>query len=100
MSRTGPPSSPGVSTTWSADEFFTSAVGTGLSLVTYGQTKWLGAADKALGGKLIKPVVDKITEVAEGKVSSITKSLVDLSPDAPLEPLPLSNAKPEVGDAL
>ncbi|MFF1519858.1 hypothetical protein [Streptomyces sp. NPDC058305] len=60
----------------------------------------LGAADKTLGGKLVKPVVDRTTAVAEGKVSGITKSLVDLSSDALLESLSLSIAKPEVGDTL
>lgn len=65
----------GIEHGFSSSEFIGSAVGTGLSLVTFGQSKWLGAADKALGGKVIKPVVDKITEVGEDLVSPVTKAL-------------------------
>jgi hypothetical protein len=65
----------GIEHGFSSGEFIESAVGTGLSLVTFGQSKWIGAADKAAGGKLIKPVVGKIADVGEDVVSGATKVL-------------------------
>ncbi|NDZ57398.1 hypothetical protein G3I47_08940, partial [Streptomyces anulatus] len=65
----------GIEHGFTSGEFFESAIGTGLSLVTFGQSKWIGAADKALGGKLIKPVVGKIADVGEDVVSGATKVL-------------------------
>ncbi|WP_432072057.1 ALF repeat-containing protein [Streptomyces wuyuanensis] len=65
----------GIEHGFSSGEFIESAIGTGLSLVTFGQSKWIGAADKALGGKLIKPVVGKIADVGEDVVSGATKVL-------------------------
>ncbi|MBW8738823.1 MAG: ALF repeat-containing protein, partial [Streptomyces turgidiscabies] len=65
----------GIEHGFTSGEFVESAVGTGLSLVTFGQSKWLGAADKAAGGKLIKPVVGKIADVGEDVVSGATKVL-------------------------
>ncbi|MFB7597168.1 hypothetical protein [Streptomyces sp. NPDC056160] len=37
-----------------------------------------GAADKALGGGLVEPVVDKITDTGTDLVSGITKGLSDI----------------------
>ncbi|MEU3763303.1 ALF repeat-containing protein, partial [Streptomyces albogriseolus] len=68
----------GIEHGFTSGAFWESAVGTGLSLVTFGAYKWVGAADKALGGALVKPVVGKITEVGEDLVSPITKGLSKL----------------------
>ncbi|WP_208647980.1 ALF repeat-containing protein [Streptomyces tirandamycinicus] len=65
----------GIEYGFTSSEFIDSAIGTGLSLVTFGQSKWIGAADKGLGGKLIKPVVGKIADVGEDVVSGATKVL-------------------------
>ncbi|MDX3524066.1 ALF repeat-containing protein, partial [Streptomyces scabiei] len=68
----------GIEHGFSSGEFIESAIGTGLSLVTFGQSKWIGAADKALGGKLIKPVVGKIADVGEDVVSGAAKALASI----------------------
>ncbi|MEU9954079.1 hypothetical protein AB0E15_38220, partial [Streptomyces sp. NPDC047939] len=52
----------GIEHGFTSGAFFESAVGTGLSLVSFGAYKWVGAADKALGGGLVKPIVSKITD--------------------------------------
>ncbi|MDQ0760572.1 ALF repeat-containing protein [Streptomyces canus] len=65
----------GIEHGFSSGEFIESAIGTGLSLVTFGQSKWLGAADKAAGGQIIKPVVGKIADVGEDVVSGAAKAL-------------------------
>ncbi|MDX2584920.1 ALF repeat-containing protein, partial [Streptomyces sp. WI04-05A] len=68
----------GIEHGFTSGAFWESAAGTGLSLVSFGAYKWVGAADKALGGSLVKPVVGKITESGEDLVSGITKSLSDI----------------------
>ncbi|MER5378041.1 ALF repeat-containing protein, partial [Streptomyces sp. NPDC002553] len=67
----------GIEHGFTSGAFWESAAGTGLSLVTFGAYKWVGAADKALGGSVVKPVVSKITDVGEDLVSGITKGLSD-----------------------
>ncbi|SCD55552.1 Short repeat-containing protein of unknown function, partial [Streptomyces sp. TverLS-915] len=66
----------GIEHGFTSGEFFTSAVGSGLSLATFGATKWLSAAK--VGGKVVEPVLGKLTHVAGEKVSGITKGLFDL----------------------
>ncbi|MCF0077649.1 ALF repeat-containing protein [Streptomyces lomondensis] len=68
----------GIEHGFTSGAFWESAVGTGLSLVSFGAYKWVGAADKALGGGLVKPVVSKITDTGEDLVSGITKGLSDI----------------------
>ncbi|HEY9332143.1 MAG TPA: ALF repeat-containing protein, partial [Streptomyces sp.] len=68
----------GIEHGFTSGAFFESAVGTGLSLVSFGAYKWVGAADKALGGGLVKPIVGKITDTGEDLVSGITKGLSDI----------------------
>ncbi|MEU5090104.1 hypothetical protein [Streptomyces sp. NPDC021356] len=49
------------------------------STARYGTgTEIRGAADKALGGGLVKPVVSKITDTGEDLVSGSTKGLSDI----------------------
>ena len=66
----------GIEHGFTSSDFWWSAAGTGLSLVTYGQSKWLGALKPA--STAVKPVVGKIAGVVEDGVSSITKDLFDL----------------------
>lgn len=52
-------------------KFASSAAGTALALVTFGQSKWIGALSE-VGGTVVAPVATKVTQFAHDLVSPIT----------------------------
>lgn len=59
---------------FSSGEFSSSAGGTALGLLTFGQSKWIGAITKA-GDEAIAPVATKIGQFGHDLVSPITGTL-------------------------
>ncbi|WP_392958755.1 hypothetical protein [Streptomyces sp. LN245] len=71
----------GIEHGFTSSEFGWSAAGTGLSLVSFGATKWLGAALKP-ASKVARPVLVRLPDIAEDGVSSITKGLSEVFGEA------------------
>ncbi|OKJ94565.1 hypothetical protein AMK26_32600 [Streptomyces sp. CB03234] len=68
----------GIGHGFTSGAFWESAAGSGPSLVSFGAYKWVGAAEKALGGGLVRPFVSQITDTREDLASGVTKGLSDI----------------------
>jgi hypothetical protein len=61
----------GIEYGFTSGEFASSAGSTALGLLTFGQSKWIGALSE-VGGKVVAPVATKVTQFAHDLVSPIT----------------------------